>query len=279
MTRNIDYWGDGNPRHRLDVYRSRLAPPGKAPVMVYIHGGAWMIGDKREQGKPMMYELVARGWVCVAINYRLSPKATWPDHIVDAKRAVAWVKEHIDEYGGDPSFVAVSGGSAGGHLCALLALSAGDPTFQPGFEEADTTVQACIPFYGVMDLTSSPEGSAIFGPGLVKMLEKTVMKTTESEHPDALPCGVAHLPGPGRGTTVLRPPGGQRHPGPGGDGAHVRGAAADPCRANRLPMRSYRWRSTLLTCWRPSAARPPPRPLRTSSWPPGPRSGRRKGRS
>ena len=121
--------------------------------MVYIHGGAWVIGDKREQGKPMMYELVARGWVCVAINYRLSPKATWPDHIVDAKRAVAWVKEHIGEYGGDPSFVAVSGGSAGGHLCALLALSAGDPAFQPGFEDADTSVQACVPFYGVMDLT------------------------------------------------------------------------------------------------------------------------------
>ena len=75
----------------------------------------------------MMHELVARGWVCVAINYRLSPKATWPDHIVDCKRAVAWVKEHIAEYGGDPSFVAVSGGSAGGHLCALAALTAGRP--------------------------------------------------------------------------------------------------------------------------------------------------------
>jgi acetyl esterase/lipase len=184
VTRNIDYWGDGDKRHRLDVYQSRLAPTGKAPVMVYIHGGAWMIGEKREQGKPMMYELVARGWVCVAINYRLSPKATWPDHIVDAKRAVAWVKEHIDQHGGDPAFVAVSGGSAGGHLCALLALSAGDPTFQPGFEEADTTVQACVPFYGVMDLTSSPDGSAIFGPGLLKMLEKSVMKVKESEHPD-----------------------------------------------------------------------------------------------
>jgi acetyl esterase/lipase len=183
VTRNIDYWGDGIRRHRLDVYRSRLASPGKAPVMVYIHGGAWMIGEKREQGKPMMYELVARGWVCVAINYRLSPKATWPDHIIDAKRAVAWVKEHIDDYGGDPSFVAVSGGSAGGHLCALLALSPGDPTFQPGFEKADTTVQACVPFYGVMDLTSSPDGAAIFGPGLRKMLEKSVMKCKESEHP------------------------------------------------------------------------------------------------
>ncbi len=184
VTRNIDYWGDGNKRHRLDVFQSRLAPPGKAPVMVYIHGGAWMIGEKREQGKPMMYELVARGWVCVAINYRLSPKATWPDHIVDAKRAVSWVKEHIGEYGGDASFVAVSGGSAGGHLCALLALTAGDPSFQPGFEQADTTVQASVPFYGVMDLTSSPDGSAIFGPGLRQMLEKQVMKTKESEHPE-----------------------------------------------------------------------------------------------
>ncbi|MBV8462334.1 MAG: alpha/beta hydrolase [Acidimicrobiales bacterium] len=185
VTHDVDYWGDGGARHRLDDYRSCLAPPDvRAPVMVYIHGGAWVIGDKREQGKPMMFELVARGWVCVAINYRLSPKATWPDHIVDAKRAVAWVKEHIAEYGGDPSFVAVSGGSAGGHLCALLALSPGDPALQPGFEERDTSVQACVPFYGVMDLTGSPEGSARFGPGMVRMLERKVMKTEESAHPE-----------------------------------------------------------------------------------------------
>jgi acetyl esterase/lipase len=150
--------------------------------MVYIHGGAWTIGEKREQGKPMMFELVTRGWVCVAINYRLSPKSIWPNHIVDAKRAVTWVKEHIAEYGGDPSFVAVSGGSAGGHLCALLALSAGDASFQPGFEQADASVQACVPFYGVMDMTSSAEATR-YGTGLVEMLEKTVMKAKESEHP------------------------------------------------------------------------------------------------
>jgi acetyl esterase/lipase len=182
-TLNLDYCGDGSGRHRLDVYRSRLASPDRAPVMVYVHGGAWVIGDKREQGKPMMFELVARGWVCVAINYRLSPKATWPDHVVDVKRALVWVKEHIAEYGGDPSFVALSGGSAGGHLSALAALSVGDARFQPGFEEKDTSVQACVPFYGVMDLTSSPEASR-FGHGLVEMLEKTVMKVKESDHPD-----------------------------------------------------------------------------------------------
>jgi acetyl esterase/lipase len=183
-TRNIDYWGDGQRRHRLDIYRSRVTPPSGAPVMVYIHGGAWVIGEKRQQGKPMMYELVARGWVCVAINYRLSPKATWPAHIVDAKRAVAWVKEHIAEYGGDPSFVAVSGGSAGGHLCALLALTPGDPDFQPGFEEADASVDACVPFYGVMDLTGADETSHRYGSGLLELLEARVMKTKESEHPE-----------------------------------------------------------------------------------------------
>ena len=100
--RNIDYWGDGNYRHKLDILEPPVGRPERAPVLVYIHGGAWMIGDKRQQGIPMMHELVQRGWVCVAINYRLSPRATWPAHIVDCKRAVAWVREHIAEYGGDP---------------------------------------------------------------------------------------------------------------------------------------------------------------------------------
>jgi len=189
--KNIDYWGDGDGdgegegegecHHRLDVYRSKLTPPTGAPVMVHIHGGAWVMGDKREQGKPMMYELVARGWVCVAVNYRLSPKASWPAHIVDVKRAVAWVKANIADYGGDASFVSVSGGSAGGQLAALLALTPGDPAFQPGFEEADTSVDACIPSYGVMDLTGADEGTTHYGPELLKLLERRVMKTSASD--------------------------------------------------------------------------------------------------
>jgi acetyl esterase/lipase len=183
-TKNIDYWGDGIRHHRLDIYRSRLTPPAGAPVMVYVHGGGWVIGDKREQGKPMMYELVARGWVCVAINYRLSPKSAWPAHIIDVKRAISWVKSNIGEYGGDASFVAISGGSAGGHLCALAALTSGDPAFQPGFEDDDTSLDACIPFYGVMDMTGSKEGTGLFGPGFLELLEKRVMQTTFAEHPE-----------------------------------------------------------------------------------------------
>jgi len=174
--RNIDYWGDGISRHRLDILEPRGGPPRPGPVLVYIHGGGWVIGDKRQQGIPMMHELIQRGWVCVAINYRLSPKATWPDHIVDCKRAVAWVRAHIAEYGGDPEFIAISGGSAGGHLSSLLALTPNEPEWQPGFEDADTSVDACIPYYGVYDMTGDPAGSGAFGPGMLELLERHVMK-------------------------------------------------------------------------------------------------------
>jgi acetyl esterase/lipase len=77
---------------------------------------------------------------------------TFPDHLIDCKLALRWIRENITEYGGDPDFVVVTGGSAGGHLAALLALTPNDPEFQPGFEGADTSVTACVPFYGVYDL-------------------------------------------------------------------------------------------------------------------------------
>jgi acetyl esterase/lipase len=188
VIRNVDYAGDGLKAHRLDLIRRRTDQPTAGPVMVYIHGGAWIIGDKREQGLPMLYELARRGWVCVTINYRLSPKATWPDHIVDCKMAVAWVHEHIGEYGGDPRFVAVSGGSAGGHLSALVALTSGDPAFQPGFEDADTSVDVCVPVYGVYDMTcqSAPDSVrhvTVYNKGLLRLLERRVFKARYEDDP------------------------------------------------------------------------------------------------
>ena len=88
-------------------------------MLLYFHGGAWVMGDKREQGIPMLEYLAERGYVCVTANYALSPKAKWPRHVVDCKLALLWVKRHITEYGGDPGLVFVSGCSAGGHLAAL----------------------------------------------------------------------------------------------------------------------------------------------------------------
>jgi acetyl esterase/lipase len=170
--RHIDYWGDGARRHRLDVYRPRRSVAG-APVFLYIHGGAWILGDKREQGLPLMDYLASRGWVCVTANYGLSPRVAFPEHLIDCKRALRWVRGHIADYGGDPDFVAVGGGSAGGHLASLVALTPGDPEYQPGFGSADTSVAACVPFYGVYDFTNR---DGLRGRGLGRLLERTVMK-------------------------------------------------------------------------------------------------------
>ncbi|HEY7948113.1 MAG TPA: alpha/beta hydrolase [Acidimicrobiales bacterium] len=182
VVRNIDYAGDAVHGHRLDIIRRRIDPPIAAPVLVYIHGGAWVIGDKREQGLPLLHELARRGWVTVTINYGLSPKATWPDHLVDCKRALVWVRAHIAEYGGDPGFIAVSGGSAGGHLCSMLALTPGDPAFQPGFEDAPTDVDACVPFYGVYDMTAG-RGTDRYDKGFMSLLERRVFKRRYDDDP------------------------------------------------------------------------------------------------
>jgi acetyl esterase/lipase len=148
-------YGPAGSRNHLDVWRRPDLPTdGKAPVLVQVHGGAWVTGSKLGQAYPLLSHLVERGWVCVSLNYRLSPRATWPDQILDVKRAVAWAKQNIHSYGGDPGFVAITGGSAGGHLTALHALTAQDRLWQPGFEDVDTTVAAAVPFYGVYDWTN-----------------------------------------------------------------------------------------------------------------------------
>ncbi len=175
---NITYARVRGLNLKLDVYRGWDKPDG-CPVLLQIHGGAWVLGTKNEQGIPLMRRMAQRGWVCVSVDYRLSPHATFPDHLIDLKRAIAWVREHIQEYGGDPNRIVATGGSAGGHLCALVGLTANDPRYQPGFEEVDTSTIACVPFYGVYDFTNRyrhwPHA------GLARILERQVMKCSLDE--------------------------------------------------------------------------------------------------
>ena len=176
---NIAY-GDAGRRHRLDIYRPREAGENR-PVLLQIHGGAWMIGSKEHQALPLMYHLASRGWLCVAVNYRLSPRVKLPQHLIDVKRALAWVREHIREYGGNPDFVVATGGSAGGHLCSLLALTANAPALQPSFESVDTSVAACVPFYGVYDLL---DRDGVRGPSsMTNFLERHVMPAAPADDP------------------------------------------------------------------------------------------------
>lgn len=173
LLKNISY---GNFRQRLDIRRHHQSKSETLrPVLLHIHGGAWTVGKKDDgQAVPLMNHMAKRDWVCVSASYRLSPDATFPEHIIDCKQAVVWIKDHIEEYGGDPNFIVVTGGSAGGHLSSLLAVSANYPEFQPGFEDADTTVQAAVPFYGVFDLADYEKN--VPHEGLNSLLEDSVMK-------------------------------------------------------------------------------------------------------
>jgi acetyl esterase/lipase len=172
-------YGECGSRNHLDIWRRPDLDRGeRAPVLLQVPGGAWMTGNKRGQAHPLMSHLAELGWVCVAINYRLSPRSTWPDHVVDVKRAIAWTREHIADYGGDPDWIAITGGSAGGHLSSLAALTPNDPRFQPGFEEADTRVQAAVPFYGVYDFTRTDDA---MHPLMVPMVAKHVFKVSRTD--------------------------------------------------------------------------------------------------
>jgi len=183
VERGIIFHREKRRRVRLDIYRSKNGVPegGRLPAVIQVHGGGWILGSRSEQGIPLLNHLAANGWIGFNVDYRLSPRATLPEHVIDVKRAIAWVREHADELGVDPSRIAITGGSAGGHLTALAALTANDPSLQPGFEDADTSVIAAVPFYGVYDLADETHFYPQFHDWL---FAKVVMKKPLAEARD-----------------------------------------------------------------------------------------------
>ena len=158
---DLAYGGAGRFQ-RLDLYRHRSRPDG-APVFVYFHGGHFRSGSKNRESLPLLYRLAANGWIVISANYRLAPAASFPDAHVDAKLVLAWVGEHVAAFGGDPRTIVIAGDSAGAHLAAFAGLTVNDPTYQPRFEQADTTVTAVVGlggYYGPLD-AARPETSPL----------------------------------------------------------------------------------------------------------------------
>jgi acetyl esterase/lipase len=175
--RNISY-GDAGRHNRLDLYRLRGGVEA-APILIHLHGGRFRHGRKSFEARPLLHRLARRGWICISANYRLQPGATFPDYVVDLKKVIRWAREHAPAHGGDPDRVIVAGSSAGAHIAATAALTAGDPTFQPGFEDADTSVSAAVGlygYYGPVDSTRQPLPSS----------------PADYAHPDAPPLLIAH---------------------------------------------------------------------------------------
>ena len=152
MTRDLAYYGPeaeitgdagyARERCKLDVYRPETVESQNAPVVVWFHGGGLSGGNRHIPG-----QFKDQKFLVVPVNYRLYPKAHCQDAIFDAAASVAWVFDHIAEYGGDPKKVYVSGHSAGGYLSAMVTL---DPRYLAKFGKSNMDLAGAFPVSGQM---------------------------------------------------------------------------------------------------------------------------------
>jgi acetyl esterase/lipase len=169
---DIPYAGTDNPRQRLDLYLPEKAAVGQGlPLIVYVHGGGWLGGDKRAGAT--LLPLVKSGEYAVAsIGYRLSSEAIWPAQIHDCKAAIRWLRANATTYGIDPDRIGVAGASAGGHLVALLGTTGGvadlEGTLGP-HRDTDSRVVCVVNQFGPSDF-SDVAGANEAAQGMVAKL-------------------------------------------------------------------------------------------------------------
>jgi acetyl esterase/lipase len=143
---------DGSPQ-TMDVYFPEVGGPW--PALVYVHGGAWMHGDKAEAAM-FARGMTAQGYVVISLNYRLYPVGRYPAMIQDVKCAIRSLRAHADEYNLDPNRIGAMGASAGGHLVSLLGTSDDNSEWDVGeYLDQSSRVQAVVALAPVMDLTRS----------------------------------------------------------------------------------------------------------------------------
>lgn len=146
VDKNLAY-GDLSAQ-RIDLYRLDDGQDQR-PILIHIHGGAWVTGKKGQMGKPLIFEMAQAGWLVCDIEYRLGPESRYPAMIEDVLKGIAWIKANAEQFGGNANFVALTGGSAGGHLTSLAGLL--PEAARQDLCDADTAVQAVVPVYGRYD--------------------------------------------------------------------------------------------------------------------------------
>lgn len=161
---NIPYANDTLQKHLLDIY----LPPnttGKLPLVVWIHGGAWMLNDKyadMSYMKNTVKSFLDSGYALASMNYRYSTDSVFPAQIRDCNAAIEFLYKHADEYHIDKNKIAVIGFSAGGHLASLLSLSNNNHIKEFATTPVDFKIRTCLDFYGPADfvmLASNPDTS------------------------------------------------------------------------------------------------------------------------
>lgn len=150
--------GRGGRALHLFVHRRRVRSE-RRPGIVFVHGGGWAGGGPSAHLRHA-HQLAARGWVTANITYRLTSEAPWPAAIEDVKCAIRWMRAHAEELGLDAERIAVGGGSAGGHLAAMAALTPGELEGSGGHEQISSAVAAAVLFYPIADVRTFAEPDA-----------------------------------------------------------------------------------------------------------------------
>jgi len=153
LHRGLAYLPDGDPAQKLDLYLPATLPEMPLPLIVHIHGGGWRAGNKF----PCPVAHYARlGYAVASVGYRFSQKAVFPAQIQDCQAAIRWLRAHAATHHLDPDRVGVVGGSAGGHLSALVGTTGGKGIFPPigGHTDTSDRVQAVCDIYGPADFTT-----------------------------------------------------------------------------------------------------------------------------
>jgi len=174
-------YADMSQAQKLDIYLPDVGD-GLFPVILSIHGGAFKMGDKGDNQVVPMLEGLKRGYAVVSINYRLSGEAIFPAQIHDVKAAVRWVKANAKQYHLSPDKIAAWGGSAGGHLSAMLGLSEGVAEledFKQGNADQSSRVVAVVDWFGPTDFLKMDE--QLKESGVANPQTHSVANSPESE--------------------------------------------------------------------------------------------------
>ena len=152
MERDVAYVAEGDQAQKLDLYLPETPSERPLPLIVHIHGGGWLGGSKFPC--PVV-DLVNQGYAVASVEYRFSNKAVFPAQIQDCQAAIRWLRAHSKQFGIDPEHVGVVGGSAGGHLSALVGTAGGKKAFPKigGHEDQSDRVQAVCDIYGPTNFT------------------------------------------------------------------------------------------------------------------------------
>ncbi len=189
LRRDVPYAGTRNPRQRLDLYlpRDRKADQ-PVPLVVYIHGGAWLGGDKRAGAGEIGYLVASGDYAGASVAYRLSGEAQWPAQAHDVKAAIRWLRANASKFGYDPDRIAVMGASAGGHLVAFLGTTGGLKDVEGVLGDHDATdsrVQAVVDLFGPADFLTIGDAPSKINHDAADSPEALLLGGAIQDKPDA----------------------------------------------------------------------------------------------